>query len=115
MSGTILSMTGPFGASGVMLADGAVKGAAILLLATVAAVALRRRAAAARHFVWLLAVVALLVAPVLSVLLPRWRVLPQWSAVPAEIPVAPKPIPVSAPYERIAERPRDAETSAVEL
>ncbi|MCI0536298.1 MAG: hypothetical protein L0Z50_13845, partial [Verrucomicrobiales bacterium] len=66
-----------------LLLDSALKGAVLLALAAVAAFALRKASAAARHLVWLLAVVALLVLPVLSGLLPAWQVLPpHWAVVP---------------------------------
>ncbi|HUF60522.1 MAG TPA: M56 family metallopeptidase [Verrucomicrobiales bacterium] len=64
-----------------LLADAALKGAALLVLAAVCALVMRRASAAARHLVWLAAVLALLLAPVLSVVLPGWRVLPEWTAV----------------------------------
>ena len=47
----------------------------------VAAVMLRRDSAATRHLVWLLAIVAMLVVPVLSAMLPQWRVLPEWAGI----------------------------------
>ena len=49
------------------------------MVAAVAAMILRRDSAATRHLVWLLAIVAMLVVPVLSAMLPRWRVLPDWA------------------------------------
>jgi hypothetical protein len=55
----------------------AVKGTALLVVAAVAAMILRRDSAATRHLVWLLAMVAMLIVPVLSATLPRWRVLPE--------------------------------------
>jgi beta-lactamase regulating signal transducer with metallopeptidase domain len=100
MTRTILFLTGPFGASTALLADAAVKGAALLLLATVAAVVLKHRSAATRHFVWLLAIVALLVIPLLSLVLPRWRVLPEWAGVLSEIIGAPNPPSLAAPADR---------------
>jgi hypothetical protein len=81
MNRTILMVAGAFGASSLLLADSAVKGTALLVLAATAALILRRDSAATRHLVWLLAIVALLVVPVLSALLPQWRVLPEWAAV----------------------------------
>ena len=54
----------------------------LLALATLATMALPRASAAARHLVWILAVAALVVLPVFSLLLPTWRILPSWAAVP---------------------------------
>lgn len=68
-----------FGAS--VLVDSAAKGMALLGLAAIAAVGLRRDSAATRHFVWLLAMVAMLVVPAMSVMLPEWRVLPRWASI----------------------------------
>jgi len=64
-----------------LLADASVKAAALLVLAGTVALLMRRSSAAARHMVWLAAVVALLLVPVLAVVLPGWRVLPQWAVV----------------------------------
>ncbi len=62
-----------------MVMDSALKGAALLSAAAVAALVLWHASAAARHLVWLVAVLALLLVPVLSVVLPGWRVLPAWA------------------------------------
>ncbi|MEO8351303.1 MAG: M56 family metallopeptidase, partial [Chthoniobacteraceae bacterium] len=62
--------------------DSALKGAALLAVAALCALALGRASAATRHLVWLVAVVALLVVPVLSAALPQWRILPKWARVP---------------------------------
>ena len=59
--------------------DSALKGAVLLAVAALVALVLWRASAAARHLVWLVAIVALLIVPVLSVALPQWRVLPQWA------------------------------------
>ncbi len=64
-----------------LLADASVKAVALLAVASACAFLMRRSSAAARHMVWLAAVVALLLVPVLAVMLPGWRVLPQWAAV----------------------------------
>ena len=77
MNRTIIMISGMFSASGPLLADSAVKGMALILMAVVAALILRRDSAATRHLVWLLAMVAMLVVPVLSAMLPQWRVLPE--------------------------------------
>ncbi len=89
MSRTMLIVAGVFSAPGLLLVDSAVKGTALLMLAAVAAITLRRDSAATRHFVWLLAIVALLVVPVLSAMLPQWRVLPEWAGIPHDAAVVP--------------------------
>jgi len=63
------------------LADMALKGAVLLALAGLATTALWRASAAMRHLVWSLTMVALLVLPILSAVLPQWRVLPGWPAL----------------------------------
>ncbi len=72
--------------------DSALKGAALLAFAAFATLAMWRASAAARHLVWLVAIVALLVVPVLSVALPQWQVLPKWATagVAGPVPVAGK-------------------------
>ena len=70
-----------FGALMPLVFDSAIKGAVLLATAALVAIALWRASAAARHLVWLVAIVALLVVPVLSLALPQWRVLPQWAVV----------------------------------
>jgi beta-lactamase regulating signal transducer with metallopeptidase domain/uncharacterized membrane protein len=82
MTRTLLIVAGMFGASGPVLMDSAVKGTALLVVAAIAALTLRRDSAATRHLVWLLAMAAVLVVPVLSAMLPRWRVLPEWVRIP---------------------------------
>ncbi len=69
------------GALTPLVFDSALKGAALLAVAALCALALWRASAATRHLVWLVAVVALLVVPVLSVALPQWRILPKWARV----------------------------------
>ncbi len=71
-----------------LLIDSALKGAALLMLASAAALFLRRDSAATRHLVWLLAILAMLGAPLLSAMLPQWRALPQWAAIP-QVALAP--------------------------
>jgi bla regulator protein blaR1 len=51
-----------------------VKATCVLAVAWAVNMARRRASAASRHFVWTLAVAALLVLPVLSAALPRWDV-----------------------------------------
>src|SRR5713101_6609296 len=92
MNRTIFTVAGVFSASSLLLVDSAVKGTALLMLAAVAAIILRRDSAATRHLVWLLAIVAMLVVPVLSAMLPEWRVLPEWASIsPATAVVATSP------------------------
>src|SRR5687768_15111040 len=59
-----------------ILVDAAIKGEAVLLIATAATALMHKTSAAKRHLVWVVAVSALLLIPVLSVLLPAWQVLP---------------------------------------
>ena len=61
------------------LLDATSKGTVILLVAALA-VTVRRRdsAAATRHFLWGTAICLLVVMPLLSLVLPHWRVLPMW-------------------------------------
>src|SRR5580704_9531241 len=88
MNRTILTVGGLFSASSLLLVDSAVKGTSLLVLAAVAAMILRRDSAATRHLVWLLAIVAMLVVPVLSAKLPQWRALPEWMGVRLEAAAA---------------------------
>jgi beta-lactamase regulating signal transducer with metallopeptidase domain len=59
--------------------DATIKGSVLLLIAGAVCLALRRDSAATRHMVWATAVLLLLIMPLLSILLPQWRVLPAWS------------------------------------
>src|SRR4051812_47272211 len=102
MNRTIIMIAGVFGTSNLLLVDSAVKGTALLLLAGGLAMMLRRDSAAARHLVWLLRVVALLVAPFLSALLPGWRILPEWAGVSARPAVLDKPSPAVAARAAVA-------------
>ena len=88
MNRTIFTVAGVSSASSLLLVDSAVKGTALLVLAAIAAMILRRDSAATRHLVWLLAMVAMLVVPVLSAMLPQWRVLPEWAGISPEPVVA---------------------------
>ena len=78
-----------------LLLDAALKGALLLGLAAITTTVLSKASAATRHFVWLFAVVAVLVLPLLSPLLPGWNILPQWTTVaqPAAFPVLDANVP----------------------
>jgi beta-lactamase regulating signal transducer with metallopeptidase domain len=112
MNGTIFAVAGALASSNLLL-DFAVKGTALLVLAAVVAAVLRRDSAATRHLVWLLAIVAMLALPLLSALLPEWRVLPQWAGVAPELAVAeasPRPIVGPAhPVDTVGPLPRNAD------
>ena len=58
--------------------DVAIKAFAILAVTAAATHALRRASSALRHFVWLLAILGVLLLPVLAVTLPQWGLLPAW-------------------------------------
>lgn len=78
MNRMILTFGGVLSASSLLLMDSAIKGSVLLALAAVVALLLRRDSAATRHLVWMMAIVALLIVPILSATLPQWRVLPTW-------------------------------------
>jgi len=86
-----------------VLVDAAVKGTAVLVIACIAGLLTRRASAATRHLVWFLAMVSLLAMPALSVVLPGWRVLPEWfdlsiaAALRTDEPALSPP--VSEPFE----------------
>ncbi|MEQ1828832.1 MAG: M56 family metallopeptidase, partial [Pirellula sp.] len=71
--------------------DSAIKGSVILLGAACLAVMLKRDSAAMRHLVWLVAIVAMLVLPVFSLVLPQWQVLPAWAAISQSSPAIEMP------------------------
>ena len=109
MNRTLFIVAGMFGASGPVLVDSAVKGTALLVVAAIAALTLRRDSAATRHLVWLLAMAAMLAVPVLSAMLPRWRVLPQWVDIPpARAVVSTGPPAIARPADGAMERARPA-------
>jgi len=89
MNRVLISLAALLGAALPVLIDSTLRGAALLALAGAAALGLRKASAAARHLVWLFAVAALLVLPVLSALLPNWRVLPSWTAMAVPARLAP--------------------------
>src|SRR4029453_14358082 len=84
MNSKIVSILLPATMAGAVLlslADAAAKSFVLLGLAGVACLPLRRASAATRHLIWLSALAAALVIPVLSFYLPQWRVLPTWLGV----------------------------------
>src|SRR5262245_42273216 len=114
MNRTILIGAGVFSASSPVLMDSAVKGTALLVVAAVAAMILRRDSAATRHLVWLLAMVAMLVVPVLSAMLPRWRVLPEWVRIPTDTAVvSTRPPSMARPADGAIEVARHADPAGV--
>src|SRR5215472_2081333 len=99
----------------ILLVAGVFSASSLLLVAAIAAIFLRRDSAATRHLVWLLAMVALLVVPVLSALLPQWRVLPAWAGIPQEpVVVAASPPAIARPADGVVELPGSAEPVEVE-
>jgi hypothetical protein len=62
------------------LIDSTLKSIMVLIATGLAAIALRRASAAKRHLLWMIAMTALLALPILSILLPTWRILPPWSS-----------------------------------
>ena len=85
MNRFLLPMTVAFSASSLLLVDSAIKGAALLAFASLVVLMLRRDSAATRHLVWMVAIVAMLVVPALSALLPQWRVLPEWAVMSTDV------------------------------
>ena len=81
MNRALLVLVSMSGVSGLLLIDSAIKGTALLLFAGVVVFFLRRDSAATRHLVWLVAIVSMLAVPLLSAMLPQWRVLPEWANV----------------------------------
>ncbi|WP_254513015.1 M56 family metallopeptidase [Anatilimnocola floriformis] len=86
MARYLLLSVGLATASSFLVLDSAVKGTAILLLATAGAALLRCDSAATRHTIWLAAIVAVLVLPAFSLLLPEWNVLPYPAALRSSSP-----------------------------
>jgi beta-lactamase regulating signal transducer with metallopeptidase domain len=115
MSHVLFSTVGMFGASSFHLVDWTIKGTALLMLAAIAATMLRRDSAAARHLVWLLALIAMLMVPVLSAMLPQWRVLPEWTRTASKSPpISATAQPVDRPAMGQIEIPRNGVRSDVE-
>jgi beta-lactamase regulating signal transducer with metallopeptidase domain len=103
------------GASSPLLVDSAVKSTALLVVAAVAAIILSRDSAATRHLVWLLAIALMLVVPVLSAMLPEWRVLPEWAGIsPEAVAVKTSPPKAARPADRAALIPRNSKPVDVE-
>ena len=114
MNRTILTVAGVLSASSLLLVDSAVKGTVLLALAAVVALILRRDSAATRHLVWQLAIVAMLVVPVLSAMLPQWRVLPAWMSSPRPAVADVRPPSIVLPAGGVIESPRMPEPVEVE-
>ncbi len=81
MNRAILFLISVSGVSSLLLIDSAIKGSVLLLFAAGVVFFLRRDSAATRHLVWLVAISAMLAMPLLSAVLPQWRVLPEWASV----------------------------------
>ena len=78
MNRLILLLLAAGGLVAFPLIDSAIKGTIAMLLAGCVCFVLRRDSAATRHLVWSMAVCLLIGMPVLSLVLPEWRVLPAW-------------------------------------
>ncbi len=70
-------IAGWFSECGSLLGNAAAKGSAVLGVGAIVALVAGEASAAFRHLLWQVAVVALLLVPVLTVVLPEWRVLPR--------------------------------------
>ena len=101
MNRLILVLTALGGLVVFPLVDSAIKGTIVLLLSGSVCFLLRRDSAATRHFVLSTALGLLLVMPLLSLVLPAWRILPAWlrSNEPA---VAAAPSTIVAPMETLS-------------
>ncbi len=84
------------GAVLLSLVDAAAKGFVLLAVALLACLVLRKASAATRHLVWIAALCAALVLPVLSLSLPQWQVLPGWMSMHSPNPSRFQP-PSAAP------------------
>jgi len=115
MNGVMLTVGVGYSALEMLLVDSAIKGTALLLLAVVAAMILRLDSAATRHLVWLLALFAMLVVPVLSATLPQWRVLPVWArSLPQPEALEINNRSVARPADVALELPQNAEPVEIE-
>lgn len=65
----------------MLLADIFARSTIVLLTAAGFVLLLRRASAATRHLVWQTAIVVTLTLPVSIILLPAWKILPQWSSI----------------------------------
>ena len=91
----------------------ALKGILIMSLAGFAVWCLRRSSAATRHLAWFAAMTGLLALPLLTIVVPSWRILPHWTddsrTQPAiqTTPLAPSvgTVSVNLPTERIQSAP----------
>src|SRR5262245_44610867 len=68
----------------LVLIDAAGKGVILVALAIILSLMMHRTSASARHMLWSMTMLALLLLPVLSGVLPAWQVLPRWASVPVE-------------------------------
>jgi beta-lactamase regulating signal transducer with metallopeptidase domain len=82
--------------TGLLLNAGA-KSVLILAVGIAAILCLRRTSAAIRHMVGIVTIVALLLLPALSLVLPRWEVLPRRNHEPSNPPLESASIKVVAP------------------
>jgi hypothetical protein len=103
MNRALLLVAVAFGTSSVLLVDSAVKGGVILLLAAHVVLTLSRDSAATRHLVWLVAILAILVVPVFSAMLPQWQVLPAWAVLSYESPAVESPAVESPDEDALAD------------
>lgn len=89
----LLDMFDP-GAQGVteVVLDAALKGALVLAAIGIAVLLARKASAAVRHLVWCVGLVSLIALPLLSVILPAWRI----PVLPAR-PVEPASVSMEAP------------------
>lgn len=94
-----------------VLADAAAKGTVILLVALGATHLMRRRSAAARHLVWVVALASMLALPLVTRVLPAWRVVPVPAPLRPATSFAAAPPPASPLTPRTAAHPADAAPS----
>ena len=88
-----------------ILADTALKGLVLIAAAAIAAYALRKKSAAARHAVWTAAVLGHLALPILTLLVPQWRIpllpAPAWLAASQVSQPSPEPATDAVPTATI--------------